>query len=145
MAQEKSILVVMAALIRKENKILIAQRKPDDSLGGLWELPGGKLEPGEREEECIRREIQEELDFEIEVSRKLGIFRKEFSKRILELHVFECRYAGGQPKAIECADWRWVNPAELSTFEYSEFEWHIIQAVLNLPRDIKLNMHTVQN
>ncbi|MCK5738726.1 NUDIX domain-containing protein [bacterium] len=139
MALEKSVLVVTAALIRKENKILIAQRKPDDSLGGLWELPGGKLEPGEREEECIRREIREELDFGITVLQKLGIFQKEFSKRIFELHVFECRYAGGQPKAIECADWRWVNIVELPDFEYSEFEWFIIKTVLNLPPDLKLN------
>ena len=139
MALEKSVLVVTAALIRKNDKILIAQRKPNDSLGGLWELPGGKLEPGEREEDCIRREIREELDFGITVLQKLGIFQKEFSKRIIELHVFECRYAGGQPKAIECADWRWVNVAELPDFEYSEFEWFIIKTVLNLPSDLKLN------
>ena len=145
MAKEKPVLPVTAALIRRENKILIAQRKPDDSLGGLWELPGGKLEPGESEEACIQREIREELDFEIVVVKRLGVFQKAFSRRIIELHVFECQYAGGQPKAIECADWRWVTIAELPEFEYSEFEWKIIKSVLNLPPDLKSNMSKVQN
>jgi mutator protein MutT len=145
MEVEKPVLPVTAALIRKGDRILIAQRKPDDSLGGMWELPGGKIKPGESEKACIRREIREELDFEITVLEKLGVFQKEFSRRIIELHVFEGQYAGGQPKAIECNDWRWVTIPELPDFEYSEFEWQIIKTVLNLSADLKANTCKARN
>ena len=58
---------VTAAIIIKDNKVLIAQRAPDDKLANKWEFPGGKIKPGETPQECLKREIREELDVDIEV------------------------------------------------------------------------------
>ena len=70
---------VTAAIILKDNKVLIAQRSPDDKLANKWEFPGGKIEHGESPQECLKREIREELDFEIEV---LDFFAESISMLI---------------------------------------------------------------
>ncbi|MHB1654171.1 MAG: (deoxy)nucleoside triphosphate pyrophosphohydrolase [Desulfitobacteriaceae bacterium] len=61
-----------AAIILKDNKILIAQRAPGENLAGKWEFPGGKIEPGETPQECLKREISEEFDVDIEVLDYFG-------------------------------------------------------------------------
>ena len=68
MVKSPKMIRVTAAIIESENKILIAQRKAKDNLfGGLWEFPGGKIEDGETPEECMARELKEELEIEVKV------------------------------------------------------------------------------
>ncbi len=107
---------VTAAVIRRNGRVLIAQRPPDGMLGGLWEFPGGKREPGESLEECLRREIREELSLEIEVGRPIVRVKHAYTHFRISLHAFECRIASGRAHSIGVADFRWVRPSELGRY-----------------------------
>ncbi len=121
---------VTAAVIRRpDGCFLIAQRKADAMLGGLWEFPGGKCQPGEALPECLRREIREELGLEIEVGRHLTTIRHGYTHFRISLHAFECRHLGGEPQALDCADWRWVQPAQLKDFAFPVTDQKIMQVL----------------
>jgi A/G-specific adenine glycosylase len=119
---------VTAAVIHGDDgRLLIAQRKPEAMLGGLWEFPGGKCQPGESLPDCLRREIQEELGVEIEVGPYLTTIQHGYTHFRISLHVFECRHLDGNPSAIDCADWRWAWLSELEDFAFPVTDQKIIQ------------------
>lgn len=107
-----------AGIVLHEDKILIAQRKPDDKYGNFWEFPGGKCEEGESEEDCLRREMKEELGIEVEVAQKAGTYQMQYPDRVFEMHFFWCRWAGGEPRPLECQDFRWVTRAEIAAYNF---------------------------
>jgi len=118
---------VTAGVIRREDGcLLIAQRKPDAMLGGLWEFPGGKCQPGESLADCLRREIREELGLEIEVGDYLTTIQHGYTHFRISLHVFECRHQDGEPRALDCADWRWVGLADLEEYAFPVTDQKII-------------------
>lgn len=124
---------VTAAVIRHEDgRFLIAQRRPDAMLGGLWEFPGGKCQPGEALPDCLRREIREELSLEIEVGQYLTTIQHGYTHFRISLHVFECRHLVGEPRALDCADWRWVGLSELENFAFPVTDQKIIQLLKEL-------------
>jgi A/G-specific adenine glycosylase len=99
------------------SKLLLAQRPSDGMLGGLWEFPGGKLEPHDADlPACLRREIAEELAIEIEVNDLLTTIRHAYTHFRITLHTFHARHVAGEPQALGCQAWRWVEMAELSEF-----------------------------
>ena len=119
---------VTAAVIRRDDgRFLIAQRKPEAMLGGLWEFPGGKCQPDESLPDCLRREICEELGLEIEVGSTMTMIRHGYTHFQISLHVFECRYLGGEPRALDCADWRWVELPDLEGFAFAVTDQRVIQ------------------
>ena len=120
---------VTAAVIRKRGRVLIAQRPVGGMLGGLWEFPGGKRERGESLEECLRREIKEELGVEIEVGQPVTRVKHAYTHFRITLHAFECRLVSGQPLAIQVANWRWVRFDELDDFAFAVTDRKIIQAL----------------
>jgi len=107
-----------AAVIRHQRKILITQRPLKGLLGGLWEFPGGKLEKGETLEECVAREIHEELGIQIVVGPKITAVRHAYSHFHITLHAFDCRFRSGRIHARGVADWRWVRPQDLKRFAF---------------------------
>ena len=116
------IIRVTAAVIEKEGKILCAQRPQNDALAGLWEFPGGKIEPGEAPEACLRREIQEELGLEIEVRSLLCKTLHEYPGKIIELHVYRCRLEDPRqlPARLESHQAiQWLSPEELLTLTWA--------------------------
>ena len=126
---------VTAAVIRRDDgHLLIAQRKPDAMLGGLWEFPGGKCQPGESLPDCLRREIREELGIEIEVGQYLTTIGHGYTHFRISLHVFECRHLDGEPQALDCADWRWVQSGELEDFAFPVTDQKIIQILKSKPK-----------
>ena len=104
--------IVTAAVIKKNGKYLITRRPAGGLLGGLWEFPGGKQEPGESLPECLRREIVEELGAEIVVGEKMGEFRHAYTHFRITLHAFHCKLHGTQVKPVEAEEMAWV-PVEL--------------------------------
>ena len=84
---------VAAALIVHEGRYLITQRRADVHLGGLWEFPGGKRESGESLEDCLRRELREELGIEISLPVLFRVIRHDYPEKSVELHFFKCAIA----------------------------------------------------
>jgi A/G-specific adenine glycosylase len=122
---------VTAAVINHNGHVLIAQRPPEGLLGGLWEFPGGKQEAGETLAECLRREIKEELDLEIEVGQLVTTVKHGYTHFKITLHAFCCRLLKGQPRALAVADWRWVTLAELDAFPFPRTDLKIIETLRN--------------
>jgi len=120
---------VTAAVIWREGRVLIAQRPANGLLGGLWEFPGGKLEPGETLPECLRREIREELQIEIEVGDPIATVEHAYSHFRITLHAFHCRLLDGEPQAVACAAWRWAGFDELGLFAFSAADRRVIAAL----------------
>jgi 8-oxo-dGTP diphosphatase len=110
-------------------KILIDRRLPQGTMGGLWEFPGGKVEPGETVEDCIQREIQEELGIEVEVGDCLITIDHTYTHLRVTLTVHHCRYLTGVPQPIECDEVCWVGLDELEKFDFPEANTQIIAAL----------------
>jgi mutator protein MutT len=127
-------LEVGAALIYRDGQYLITQRKPEDSFGGFWELPGGKKEHGEDMEQCVRRELKEELDLDVTV---LGFFRivvYPYPHRLVKLNIYWCSIAeGAVPKAIECQAFAWVHPPELLNYSFPEADQELVKELSQRP------------
>ncbi len=113
----------------QDNTILIDRRKPEGLLGGMWEFPGGKVEPGETIPECIKREIQEELGIEIVVDEPLMIIDHAYSHFKVKLNVYHCHHLSGIPQTIECDEIKWVTLSELNEYPFPTANLKIIQAL----------------
>jgi A/G-specific adenine glycosylase len=110
------------------SKLLIAQRPAAGMLGGLWEFPGGKLDAEDADlASCLRREIREELGIEIEVGAPLTVVRHTFTHFKMTLHALHARHVAGEPQAIGCADWRWVEVGELESYPFPVADLKIIK------------------
>jgi len=112
-----------------DGRVLVAQRRADDMLGGLWEFPGGKREGDETLPECLTREIREELDVEIEVGGLLTVVSHAYTHFRITLHAFLCRWASGEPRCLECAAFQWVRPDELDGLPMSVADRKVAQAL----------------
>ena len=109
-----------------QGKILIDRRRATGEMGGLWEFPGGKIEPGETIEDCIRREIKEELGIDVSVEDCLSVIEHEYSQFKVTLFIHYCQYIKGKPRTIECDEIRWVSPSELDRYTFPEANYEII-------------------
>ena len=109
---------VAAAVIQEGGLYLIAQRMSHSHLGGLWEFPGGKRRPEESLEECVRRELREELGVEIEVGEKIETVTWPYPERTVVLHFFHCKLAGGRVAPQEGQTITWVMPQELDRYAF---------------------------
>jgi A/G-specific adenine glycosylase len=119
---------VTAAILQKNGKVFIAQRPDKGLLGGMWEFPGGKTEPGETLQDCLKREICEELNLDIQVGSVFGIYEHAFTHFRITLHAFKCQLIGtNQPKATEHTDLRWVEFAELSDYPMGKIDRQIAE------------------
>jgi A/G-specific adenine glycosylase len=124
---------VVVGVIRKAGRILIDKRKPEGLLGGLWEFPGGKKEPGESLEAALLREVQEELAITIRVERPLAVVDHTYSHFRVRIHAFECTCVSGKPRCITCVQFKWVRPQDLGRYAFPAANNKIIQ-VLRPPK-----------
>jgi A/G-specific adenine glycosylase len=122
-------IIGVAVIWNDDRQILIDRRKPEGLLGGLWEFPGGKVEPGETIETCIAREIQEELGIEIEVGERLIVVDHTYTHFRVTLNVHHCRHLNGEPQAIECDEVKWVSINELDQYPFPKANLQIIEAI----------------
>lgn len=113
----------------KPELFLIAQRPLDGMLGGLWEFPGGKKEPGETLAAALERELSEELGIGVAVGEQLLSLDHAYTHFRITLHAFHARHTHGEPQALGVADWRWVRLADLDSFAFARTDQHIIAAL----------------
>jgi mutator protein MutT len=122
----------VAVIWNQQNQILIDRRRQEGDMGGLWEFPGGKIEAGETYDECIRREIREELGIEVSVGDRVVEITHTYEKFRVTLVVHHCRHLAGYPQPLECDEIRWVGIDELDRFAFPEANIQIIDALQNL-------------
>jgi 8-oxo-dGTP diphosphatase len=110
---------VVGAVIVHDSRVLCAQRGPHGDLAGLWEFPGGKVEPDEDPRDALEREIREELRCAVEVGDEVTTTSHEYDFGVVALTTFFCRLGGGTPDPLEHASIRWMAPAELGTLTWA--------------------------
>lgn len=118
---------VAAALIFRAGRLLIAQRPAGKHLGGLWEFPGGKLEPGESWESGLQRELREELDTEVVVGPLFEEVTHHYPTKTVRLRFFICRWHAGEPRPLDCAAVAWVNRTELNRYEFPPADARLLE------------------
>jgi A/G-specific adenine glycosylase len=123
--------VTAAVIHRTDGQVLIAQRPLDGMLGGLWEFPGGKREPGETLRACLEREISEELGIEIRVGPQIATVRHGYTHFRITLYAFACEIVRGEPQAIGCAAWTWASLDELDRYAFPVTDQQIIAQLRN--------------
>jgi A/G-specific adenine glycosylase len=119
----------VAVIWNDQDQILIDRRKQEGLLGGLWEFPGGKIEPGETVEACISREINEELGIEVAVGDRLCTVTHAYSHFKVTLNVHHCTHLAGDPQPLECDEVRWVSLDTIEEFPFPKANIHIINAL----------------
>ena len=124
-----TVIEVAAGLIHRNGRYLIARRKAGVHLAGYWEFPGGKREAGETLEECLQRELREELNVRVDIPVPYRIVRHEYPEKVVELHFFRCVIESGEAEALDCAELRWVFPEEFSQFEFPPADGVILEAL----------------
>jgi 8-oxo-dGTP diphosphatase len=124
---------VSAALIFHEGKLLITRRHADSHLGGLWEFPGGKREPGETFEQCLVREIREELGIEISVGELFEEITHAYDEKTVHLKFFICELISGEPKALGCAALKWVQKKELPDYQFPAADAQLLKKLSSAP------------
>ncbi len=122
-------IIGVAVIWNQQGQILIDRRLPEGVMGGLWEFPGGKIEPGETVEECIQREILEELGIKIEVGEHLLTIDHTYTHLRVSLTVHHCLHIQGVPQPLECDEVRWVNLDELDKFTFPQANTQIIDLI----------------
>jgi len=121
---------VAAGLIFRYGKLLIAQRHADSHLGGLWEFPGGKREQGETFEQCLVRELREELGVRASVGELFEDLVHVYTGKTVHLKFFLCQLKAGEPEAIGCASFKWVNKAELNDFRFPAADEQLLKKLI---------------
>jgi 8-oxo-dGTP diphosphatase len=111
---------VVAGVIRRDGRFLITQRLADDTLGGYWEFPGGKVDPGEELAAALRRELEEELGVETEIGPQIHAFVYAYPDRDVRLYFFEARIVSGEPQKLEVADLVWVTADQFADYQFPE-------------------------
>jgi A/G-specific adenine glycosylase len=124
---------IAVGIVWRGDEILIAKRPPEGLLGGLWEFPGGKAEPGESLEAAVVREVGEELDVVVEPRERIASVDHAYSHFEITLHAFHCRYRAGSPKPIGCQEFAWVKPEELGSYAFPAANRRILEHIQDPP------------
>ncbi|MDA7433686.1 8-oxo-dGTP diphosphatase MutT [Synechococcus sp. AH-601-P18] len=120
----------IGVVINAAGEALIDQRLEEGLLGGMWEFPGGKQEPGEAIEACIARELMEELGIEVSVGEALITVDHAYSHKKLQFVVHLCRWISGEPQPLASQQVRWVRPEQLKDYPFPAANARIIEALL---------------
>lgn len=131
---------VTCAIIHIEQKVLVVQRSDKMSLALKWEFPGGKIEHGESEIDCIKREIREELNIEIKLGKRLNPSFFEYPKASIALIPFIANYVSGKITLHEHKQYLLLEKFELIDLDWAEVDVPILKEYINLaPNDHTLN------
>lgn len=119
--------LVTAAIIMNNGKVLIAQRAENQDLAGKWEFPGGKVESGETPEECLKREINEELGINIKVSDFYGETTYQYDTGAIKLMAYKAQWIDGEYKLSVHSQIKWVKPHELENYDFAPADIYFVK------------------
>jgi len=128
------LIVVSAAVVSQGDAVLVTRRLEGTHLAGLWEFPGGKCEPGESHEACLRREMHEELGVGIRIGRRLLSTRHGYGARIVELHFFECALEGEITPMLG-KQIQWIARRDLVTLQFPPADAELIALLGAIPTE----------
>jgi mutator protein MutT len=118
---------VAAGLVFRDSKLLITLRRPTDHLGGLWEFPGGKREPDESFENCLKRELLEELGMEVSVHEQIESIVHSYPEKTVLLNFYRCQWVNNEPQPIGCAALAWIRRDELDNYEFPAADARLLE------------------
>jgi len=125
---------VVAAVIRRDGRILVTRRHGHAERGDQWEFPGGKVEPGEGEPVALRREIQEELGCDVAVGALLARTTHRYPDLEVELAFFDCELpAGREPRLLGAAAMEWAEPDRLAAYDFCEADRPVLPVLVARP------------
>ncbi|MBI4887572.1 MAG: (deoxy)nucleoside triphosphate pyrophosphohydrolase [Acidobacteria bacterium] len=120
---------MVAAVIEEHGRFLVTRRQPGVHLAGLWEFPGGKIDPGESHPVALERELREELDVGVEVCELIFDTIHPYPDRTVALYFYRCRLLG-TPRPLLGQDMRWVPRAELPSLGFPPADSELIQRLV---------------
>ena len=115
---ESPVIPCGVAIIRRDGQFLISQRKDEDSFGSFWEFPGGKKNHWETFEECVAREVREEVGIEIAVHEKFMEMKCKYHEKIIWLNFYLCDVISGEPKPVDCQKVEWAKLENLESYKF---------------------------
>ena len=122
---------MVAAVIRRDGRVLVTRRHGHAERGGQWEFPGGKVEPGEGEPEALVREIREELDCAVSVGELLARTSHRYPDLEVELAFFACALLPGSvPRLVGADSMEWAEPGRLVTYDFCEADRPLLPVLL---------------
>lgn len=130
MSPVKRTIEVVGAVIVRDGLVYCVQRGPDGSLPGMWEFPGGKIEPGEDEVSALTREIQEELLCEVRVGQKVTTTAHHYDFGTVRLTTYYCDLIAGEPSLTEHAAERWLQPNRLADLTWAPADVPAVEDVV---------------
>jgi 8-oxo-dGTP diphosphatase len=119
---------VTAAIIEKNGRVLIARRKPGKNLAGFWEFPGGKIEAGESPEDCLRRELFEELSINVNVGRFVAKSIYQYQDLLIQLLAYQVEIQSGEVKLVDHDCVEWVTLDEIDNYQMAPADLSIVVA-----------------
>jgi 8-oxo-dGTP diphosphatase len=135
--KHKNIIKVTAAILVKDNKIIIAKRGPDDRLANKWEFPGGKVEINETPEQCLKREMKEEFDIDVSVGEYLGSSIFHYDHISIELMAYRTYWEYGEINLKDHDDFKWVSSEQLTEFDFAPADMVFVEKLQNGEISIK--------
>ncbi len=127
------VIEVAAGLVFRQGKLLITQRRAEDHLGGLWEFPGGKKEPGESFETCLQRELHEELGILVEPQELLTSILHHYPGKTVQLKFFRCLWREQEPRALGCQAYAWIQSSQLDDYPFPEADAQLVEMLKHTP------------
>lgn len=126
-------LKVVCALIKKNNKVLIARRKTgDEYVLGKWEFPGGKVDLNEIDEDAIKREIKEELEINVKARSLIATTTHKYPSKVVELKLYECDYISGSIKLHDHTEYAWVSIDDLLFYDLAIADISLVKNIMNI-------------
>jgi 8-oxo-dGTP diphosphatase len=113
------VLVVAAAVVEREGRVMLCQRLPNAHNGLKWEFPGGKLEAGETPEAALARELREELDIDVAVGRVRDAVYHRYPDRDVLVLFYSCTISSGEPATVQCNAIAWVKPEDMQCYDFA--------------------------